>query len=254
MPSGGGAAVVQCGWVVVSKVWGFHAKSIVEKRGCDRGCAVLLSRLGCGARIGSGESQGRKWPFGGCRGVPELRQSPVAQANRGVSRAVLESLPLAVLESRVLIHKSYRPGMPIVYPDGTLVEGQSAEVQARRALCSGGIYGPPGGSWGTVSKCANGVFGSPGYRRGYSWWNAVAGSVSSGCVQGRGFKKRGNATWYQVDYCGQSGSGSVPWQRAGQSGRPGTDHFPVRLSRGLQLIEPAGQQSPRATVSSRCAR
>jgi hypothetical protein len=138
------------------------------------------------------------------------KQLPIAIANPGVSQEVIDSLPDVVKQSDVHIDASYMPGMPIYYPDGTLVEGQSAEARAAAALCENLIaYGPPGGAWGAASVCGGGVFGSPGWQQGYAW-AAIEGTFTSGCVLARGFNSTGTQTWYS-NGCGTSGGGLVPW-------------------------------------------
>lgn len=134
---------------------------------------------------------------------------PILEANPGLSQEVIDSLPEVVLQSDVLVDDSYEPGMPIIYPDGTPVEGQSAATTFAAAFCGGTVYGPPG-TWGATSQGSCGVFGHPGYKRGYTWAAANVSIFTTGCVQGRGYNASQNAQWYSLS-CGSIGSGTVPW-------------------------------------------
>ncbi len=146
---------------------------------------------------------------------PGWRELPVSVANPDVPRTVIEQLPEAVQQSQVVIDDGFVPGSPIVYPDGTPVEGQAPDVVARiagaRADCGGRATGSGLGSWGAESTCGVAVFGSPGYVRGYSWWVPMTVSAKA-CAQGRGFNSQGVRTWYGLGVCGSSHYNfGVPW-------------------------------------------
>lgn len=145
----------------------------------------------------------------------DLAERPVAIANPDVPLDVIASLPEVVQLSDVTIDESYQIGMPIVYPDGTLVEGQDPEVtravRNSRALCSGSALAPGTGSFGPASTCGSVVFGSPGYYRGYVWNTGGVGiNTPRACGQGRGFTSQAVPTWYSVS-CGTNTGGSVHW-------------------------------------------
>lgn len=99
---------------------------------------------------------------------------------------------------------------PIVYPDGTPVEGQDAMTTfAARAFCGGTAAAPILGLWGQTSVGDCVVFGSPGWKQGYAW-NAQD-PTKSVCVQVRGFNSAQTQTWYSAS-CGKSNAGvSVAW-------------------------------------------
>lgn len=139
---------------------------------------------------------------------------PIAKADPGASAELIESLPRVVQELGVLIDDSFEPGMPIVYPDGTPVEGQSPEATRAAveayASCSGSAFAPGTGSFGPASVCSTAVFGHPGYDRGYSWHTGRGITTPRACAQGRGYTSQGISTWYSVS-CGTSTGGSVFW-------------------------------------------
>ncbi len=146
-------------------------------------------------------------------GSTALRNTPVAQQNPSLSIEVLRSLPQAVLDSDAHIDSSYRPGMPIVRPDGTPVPGQSPEIMRKAATCRGTAYGPPGGRWGPITESVNcSIWGYPGYRQFYRW-GKVPNVSTRGCAQVRGFPiVNGTMRVRQLPAgCGQSGSVKVPW-------------------------------------------
>jgi hypothetical protein len=140
-------------------------------------------------------------------------QLPVTVANPGVSQEVINSLPPVVQQSDVHIAASFVAGTPIYYPNGTLVEGQSAAGAARAAtafaVCNLSAWGPPGGNWGGASVCTAAVWGSPGATQGYNWARGF-GCFTTGVVQVRGYNSSGTETWYSAG-SGTSGGGNVPW-------------------------------------------
>ncbi len=117
--------------------------------------------------------------------------TPIQKANPGIDANVIASLPQVVKDSSVKIDKSYSPGMPIIYPDGTPVPGQSDRAVAAAASCGGFVVAPPTGAWGltSVSPCA--VFGSPGYKLTYTWSHAI-GVYTTGVVRGLAFTSSGS--------------------------------------------------------------
>lgn len=176
--------------------------------------AVLVTSVFSGAAASAGARPAE--PLDGT--VTDL---PIARANPDVAPEVIAELPEVVQQSTVTI-EGYVPGSPIVYPDGTPVEGQSPEAtraaEAAVTTADGGIsplancrlqVWSAGAFWGPTSVCGVAVFGSPGYRRGYSW-SAAAGTATTGCVQGRGFNASQQATWYGLG-CGSFGGGQVNW-------------------------------------------
>lgn len=152
---------------------------------------------------------------GDVRVAVDLAELPVALANPDVPLDVIASLPEVVQLSDVTIDESYEIGMPIVYPDGTPVEGQDPEVEraarSSRALCSGSALAPGTGSFGLASTCGSAVFGSPGCYRAYAWNTGGVGiTAPRACGQGRGFTSQKVPTWYSVS-CGTNTGGSVHW-------------------------------------------
>lgn len=139
---------------------------------------------------------------------------PVAVANPGVPAELIESLPEVVQQSDVLIDETFEQGMPIVYPDGTPVEGQDASATRAalesRASCNLSALAPGTGSYGPTSLCSTAVFGHPGYYRGYVWHTGWGITAPRACAQGRGFTPQGTAVWYSVS-CGTSTGGDVHW-------------------------------------------
>lgn len=139
----------------------------------------------------------------------------MARANPNVPAAVIAELPEVVQQSTVMIDPEFIPGSPIVYPDGTPVEGQSESATRQAAmaayLCSGSAWGPPTAAWGPANVCGSAVFGSPGYTRGYRWSGSQGIASPKGCAQGRGFNSSGAATWYGLGVCGQGATYPVPW-------------------------------------------
>jgi len=134
----------------------------------------------------------------------------VETANPGLSRQVLESLPPVVKASSVKIDSSYTPGTPIVYPDGTLVPGQSATMQAKAAAsCGGRVVALGNGAWSpsSVSNCS--VFGSPGWKVTYSWSRAF-GVYTTGCVRAKAYNASGTSYWVSAG-CGTSSYVNAPW-------------------------------------------
>jgi hypothetical protein len=134
---------------------------------------------------------------------------PAAINNPEVPRDLIDALPEIVQQSPDVIVDPDLVLGPVVYPDGTPVEGQSAsQVREARARCGGtatamlAVYGPE-----SVGTCL--VFGHAGYRQGYAW--GVQNPQGGVCTQGRGFNASGTRTWYAIG-CGKSSSGTtVPW-------------------------------------------
>lgn len=148
-------------------------------------------------------------------GADDLAQLPVAIANPDVPLDVIASLPEVVQLSDVIIDETFEVGMPIVYPDGSPVEGQDPAVEAAarasRALCSSSAMAPGTGSFGPASVCGSVVFGSPGYYRSYAWNTGGVGiNAPRACGQARGYTSQKVVTWYSVG-CGTSTGGSVHW-------------------------------------------
>ena len=135
---------------------------------------------------------------------------PAASTNNPhVALDVIRQLPPIIRDDpSVTIDPSYVPG-PIIYPDGTPVPGQSAEMEAAAATCGGTVFGTAGGVWGPVSQGNCSLFGSPGYAHRYNWQRA-AFVFTQGCVRVRGFNQAGESTWYSSG-CGTSGGATVPW-------------------------------------------
>ncbi len=140
-----------------------------------------------------------------------IDELPVAKANPGLSEDLIKSLPPAVQQSDVIVDPNFKPGTPIYYPDGRLVEGQNPNVvnSAMAAACSLTVTALPGGAWGTPSECSVGIFGHAGYYRAYSW---AATSDTQGCIQVRGtyFETTPEMHWYAAG-CGYFNSVSVYW-------------------------------------------
>lgn len=140
---------------------------------------------------------------------------PVAQANPDVSEELIASLPEVVQQSDVTIDSSFEAGTPIIYPDGTPVEGQSEQAQraavVARAFCGATAFANGLGNWGSPSYCNVAVFGSVGWTQGYAWSSAKGIANPRGCAQGLGFNAQKVQTWYGLGVCGQGDAYSIPW-------------------------------------------
>ena len=134
---------------------------------------------------------------------------PIAKVNPQVSDEVIESLPDVVQQSTVGIAPDYQPGTPIYYPNGKLVEGQSAEVMQAAVACSRSVIAPPGGAWSKADVCPTAIFGYPGFYKFYSW---ARSSDTMGCVQVRGYQYETTpvATWRSAG-CGNFNNVEVYW-------------------------------------------
>lgn len=134
---------------------------------------------------------------------------PAAITNPDVDRAIIDALPDVIQQDPdVIIDPDLALG-PIVYPDGTPVEGQTRELTREAGARCGGtatamlaVYGPE-----SVGSCV--VFGHAGYTQGYAW--GVQDARGGVCAQGRGFTASGTRTWYSIG-CGKSNAGTaVRW-------------------------------------------
>lgn len=134
---------------------------------------------------------------------------PAAITNPDVPRALIDALPTVLQQDPdVIIDPDVELG-PIVYPDGTPVEGQdAATMRDARARC-GGTATATAVVWGGESVGSCTVWGDAGYKQGYAW--GVQDPSGRVCAQGRGFTVSGTRTWYSVS-CGTSNAGSeVAW-------------------------------------------
>lgn len=142
----------------------------------------------------------------------DRRNTAIAKANPGMSDEVLNSLPSGLLHRNIKVDRSYTPQTPVIYPDGTPVEGQSpVRTRDAQACGEGTVFGPgPGTDWGPISEGTCGVAGSEGFRATYTW-DRVPEGYTTGCVDVRGFDDAGAQTWYGAG-CGTSGANpDVPW-------------------------------------------
>lgn len=134
---------------------------------------------------------------------------PAAVNNPDVPRELIDALPEVIQQDPdVIIDPDVVLG-PIVYPDGTPVEGQDpATMREARARC-GGTATATAVIWGPESIGGCTVWGSVGYKQGYAW--GVQDASGSACAQGRGFTVSGTRTWYSIG-CGKSNAGTtVTW-------------------------------------------
>jgi hypothetical protein len=126
-----------------------------------------------------------------------------------VPRDLIDALPDVIQQDPdVIIDPALVLG-PIVYPDGTPVEGQdAATTREARARC-GGTATAIAVVWGPESIGGCTVWGSPGYKQGCAW--GAQDASKSVCAQGRGFTVSGTRTWYSIG-CGKSNAGvKVTW-------------------------------------------
>lgn len=135
---------------------------------------------------------------------PTASVDPVSRANPSISREVTSALPPLVRASSVVIDPTITADTVIVYPDGTLVPGQSA-AKTVRAASSCGVFVFVRGV--NTSTCA--VFGSPGLKMKYTW-NATGRPTPVGCVAGEGHDDVGRVKWLSAG-CGTSGRTTIPW-------------------------------------------
>lgn len=133
---------------------------------------------------------------------------PIEITNPGLSQEVIDALPEVILnDPDVIVADDLQLG-PIVYPDGTPVEGQSAKMVQAANSCNGTATGLGTGGWGPTSYGGCVVWGSPNYVRVYGFTKT---SDSNGCQQFRGYNAQGTATWYSGG-CGAWSSGvGVVW-------------------------------------------
>lgn len=138
------------------------------------------------------------------------RLPPAAVNNPDIPLSVIESLPEVIQNDRdIVIADDFDPASPIIYPDGTPVEGQSAVKTAAAARCGGTASAGVLGTWGVPSVGGCAIFGSPGHQEVYSWH--VMDPTKTVCVQGKGFSAAGAQTWYGIG-CGTSRTGvGVRW-------------------------------------------
>lgn len=135
---------------------------------------------------------------------------PAAVNNPDVPLEIIEALPEVIQnDPDIRIDPELKLG-PIVYPDGTPVEGQdAATTAAARAFCGGTADATILDQWGPTSTGDCVVFGSPGWKQGYAW--AASDARQNVCVQLRGFNSSGTRTWY-AGSCGKSNAGiEVSW-------------------------------------------
>ncbi|WP_188334898.1 hypothetical protein [Cellulomonas soli] len=134
---------------------------------------------------------------------------PAAINNPDVPLETIEALPEVIQnDPDVIIDPELELG-PIVYPNGTPVEGQSARMTAAAWSCGGTAQANVFNTWGPASVGDCTVWGSAGWTQGYTW--TVEDLTKSVCVQVRGFNSSGTRTWYGGG-CGFSNAGfSVPW-------------------------------------------
>lgn len=125
-----------------------------------------------------------------------IKPLPIEEANPGISKAVVESLPDVVKNSSVKIADDFEPGTPIYFPNGELVPGQSVKAKAAAAACTESVYSAVTGTWGAVATSCHAIFGSPGLRVPYKWQatSSSSGVASRGTVRVRGFRN-GTAYW-----------------------------------------------------------
>lgn len=133
---------------------------------------------------------------------------PAAVNNPDVPRELIDALPHVIQQDPDVIIDPELVLGPIVYPDGTPVEGQdAATTREARARCGGTATLPPSSG----VRRAGGLHrvGQPRVQAGYAW--GVQDASKSVCVQGRGFTVSGTRTWYSIG-CGKSNAGtSVTW-------------------------------------------
>lgn len=134
---------------------------------------------------------------------------PAAVNNPDIPLEIIAALPEVIQnDPDVFIDPEIDLG-PIVYPDGTPVEGQSARMTAAAWYCGGTAEAAVLGTWGLESVGDCSVWGSVGKVQGYAW--AASDPTKSVCVQVRGFNGLGQRTWYSGS-CGFSNPGvGVPW-------------------------------------------
>ena len=88
-------------------------------------------------------------------GAVEEKQWPVERANPGISRSIVDSLPVVIKNSFVRIASEFRAGSPIVYPNGKLVEGQEAMSPNGVNACWNdwfSVWGPPRDIWPNITE------------------------------------------------------------------------------------------------------
>lgn len=144
------------------------------------------------------------------------RHWPIEAANPGISKNLVDALPEVVKKSRVKVSPDFRVGTTIVYPDGSLVEGQptTSRTAAALAYCSSWrqVTGLAGGAWGPISHSDCSVFGAPGRTVTYNY--VVSNDVNStGCFKWRGYDFNAKEIWQQLGCgsSGQTGYAMVPW-------------------------------------------
>ena len=108
---------------------------------------------------------------------------PLAVANPQVAPSVIESLPAWMQQkSDLYIDSSYKPGNGLIYPDGTVVPGQSGVQLLRAISCYRSVAAYP--VIQTISLPCS-IFGSPGYVARYAAINTGDNLL---CISVKGFR------------------------------------------------------------------